>query len=260
MKGLISTLAAAALALLAGCATPPVEPGDGGERPPAFGAGGRVVALPTPRQRLVALALQEWTLWGRLRWDAATDTFEWPGDAPAPPQEYRPDFTSRVLLYWQGLRDGAAEPQEAQYADGSLVAWSAVFIGFLMRGAGIGEERFPASALHWHYLHRTATAPDPQGFEALDAAAAAPAVGDLVCAPRDGTARRVTAFAQLATAESRGAYHCDLVVQVGPGELGAIGGNVRDGVTWTRAPLDEAGRLRSTPTRPWIAVLRNHLP
>jgi hypothetical protein len=249
------TFPAAALAaclVLAGCATP-VAP------PAPTGRGGHLVTLPTARQRLVFTALQEWRLWGRVQWDAAADTYAWP-TVSAPPQEHQPDFSSRVLLYWQALDRGDFQAEEAQYGDGSLVAWSAVFISFLMKSAGIGEARFPGSALHWHYIKHIVDAPDTQGFEALDAATTAPAVGDLICAPRHETALRVTSFAQLAGDHSRGGYHCDLVVQTGPGRLGAIGGNVRDAVVWSVVPLREGGLLQPTPKRPWIVVLRNHLP
>jgi hypothetical protein len=256
---MLPAAALAACLLLAGCAMLAESAGEAGRPPAPTGLGGRIVTLPTPRQRLVFTAVQEWRLWGRVRWDVAADTYAWPTFS-APPQEHKPDFTSRVLLYWQGFGNGGLQAQEAQYGDGSLVAWSAVFISFLMKSAGIGESVFPASALHWHYIKHAFDAPDPQGFEALDAAVVPPAVGDLICAPRGETALRVTAFAQLAGADSRGGYHCDLVVETGPGRLGAIGGNVRDAVTWSSVPLDDNGRLRPTARRPWLVVLRNHLP
>jgi hypothetical protein len=250
---LLAALMAACL-WLGGCATP----AGGLNEPLATGLGGRIVALPTPRQRLVHLALQEWRLWGRSRWDAATDTYAW--SVTPPRREHLPDAVSRVLLYWRLLRGDAFRAEEAQYPDGSLLPWSAVFISFLMKSAGIPDEVFPSSALHWHYLQAVADAPNPLGFEALDAALAPPAVGDLICAPRDGTALRVTRFEQLAGPDSAGGYHCDLVVKLGAGTLGAIGGNVRDGVTWSVVPLDGQGLLRPTPRRHWLVVLRNHLP
>lgn len=255
---LLAVLMAACL-WLGGCATPADGLREPEDEPLATGLGGRIVALPTPRQRLVHLALQEWTLWGRSRWDVATDTCTWPTATP-PRREHLPDAVSRVLLYWRLLRGDAFRAEEAQYPDGSLVAWSAVFISFLMKSAGIPDEVFPGSALHWHYLKAVVDAPDPLGFEALDAALAPPAVGDLICAPRDDTALRVTRFEQLAGHDSAGGYHCDVVVKLGAGTLGAIGGNVRDGVTWSVVPLDAQGLLRPTPRRPWLVVLRNHLP
>ena len=254
-------MAVAGLVFLGGCATPVEPPGEAPGDPQAAptGAGGRIVTLPAARQRLVHIAQQEWALWGRGTWDPATDTYARPA-ATAPRWEHQPDFASRVLLYWQAFDHGAFQAGQAQYSDGSLIPWSAVFISFLMRSAGIGAAQFPGSALHWHYIKHIHDAPDPQGFEALDAATAVPAVGDLICAPRAETALRVWSFAQLASADSRGGYHCDLVVEIGNGTLGAIGGNVHDAVTWTRVRLREGRLLEPTPQRPWVVVLRNHLP
>ena len=84
-------------------------------------------------------------------------------------------------------------------------------------------------------------------------------MGDLICAPRGGTAEQVRSFAQLATSESRGAYHCDVVVEIAGGTLGAIGGNVLDGVTWTSVRLLDGNRLQPTSERPWIVILRNNV-
>ncbi|WP_066342957.1 DUF2272 domain-containing protein [Azohydromonas lata] len=250
--------AAACIAALAlgGCAGPREE----ADVPAALGLGGRVVTLPTPRQRLVHLALQEWALWGRARWDSAADTWDGPAGAGTPRREHMADAASRVLLYWQVLRGDTFVAEGAQYPDGSLVAWSAVFISYLMKSAGVPDAVFPASALHWHYIKAVHDGPSPAGFEALDAARTPPAVGDLICAPREGTAQRVTRFEQLAGDAGAGGWHCDLVVEVGPAALGAIGGNVRNTVAWSRVPLSADGLLRPSPQRPWLVVLRNHLP
>ena len=47
----------------------------------------------------------------------------------------------------------------------------------------------------------------------------APQVGDLICASRDGSGTTLDNL-------NRGAGHCDIVVEVRPGEVHAIGGNV----------------------------------
>lgn len=244
---------AAALCLLfSGCATR-IEDG-----PRGSGLGGRVVTLPSAKQRLRFLALQEWKLWGRNRWDAATNTVERPAGAVVHREDV-PDDAARVLHYWYAYKEDGFRAQDALYADGSLVPWSGAFISFLMKTAGIGPDSFPPSELHWDYIKAIHDAPSRSGFEALDAATEAPAVGDLICAPRGRTAERVTSFAQLSTPESRGAYHCDLVVEMADRTLGAIGGNVLDGVTWTSVRLLDGRRLQPTPQRPWIVILRNNV-
>jgi hypothetical protein len=222
-------------------------------------AEGRTIQIQDPRQRLVTIALQEWALWGRPRIEVTGR----PGDAPAAPfplNEYEPDYTSRVLMYWSVIRGSDFPVKGMLRADGSLQPWSAVFVSFLMHAAGVPRDVFPPSPRHWDYIKHIHDHPDAVGFEALDATLVAPRVGDLICATRSWTSTVVTTFAQLASDDSRGTYHCDLVVSVAPGTLGAIGGNVRDAVTWTDVQLDANGVLRPTASRPWLVVLRNNLP
>jgi hypothetical protein len=250
--------AIAALLVLAGCASVAPPRPSGPAQPPAVGA--RPVEIQDRRQRLVTLALQEWTLWGRPRIESAGRILGRPQTGPGTPRtEHEPDYSSRVLMYWSVLRGSEFPAERALLKDGSMVPWSAVFISFLMHAAGVPREVFLPSARHWDYIKRAHDFPDRAGFEALDAAREPPRVGDLICATRAWTAGVVTAFAQLAGDDSRGTYHCDLVVSIAPGLLGAIGGNVRDAVTWTDVNLDANGLLQPSPSRPWLAVLRNNV-
>lgn len=242
------------LLLLAGCTTPPAPKPEPAER----ARGGRVVELPGPQQRLQLLARQEWALWGRGTLDAATETMAAASDGQRH-EEHLPDFSTRVLLYWFFLRGSDFPAEGALHPDGSLQAWSAVFISYLMQAAGVSRDVFPPSIRHWDYIKRIHDWPSPIGFEARDAAIEPPRVGDLICAPRAWTAEIVTRFEQLASIDSAGTYHCDLVVSVEDGLLGAIGGNVRNSVTWTNVKLDAVGRVQPSPGRPWIVVLRNNL-
>ena len=252
--------AATACLLFSGCATQvlPGEPLRTEGELGGSGLGGRVVTVPPAKQRLRFLALQEWKLWGGGKWDAATNSVAWPAGSVVH-HEDAPDYAARVLHYWYGYKEEGFKTEDALYPDGSLVPWSGAFISFLMKTAGIGPDRFPSSELHWDYIKAIHDAPSRSGFEALDAAIEAPAVGDLICAPRGGTAEQVRSFAQLATSESRGAYHCDVVVEIAGGTLGAIGGNVLDGVTWTSVRLLDGNRLQPTSERPWIVILRNNV-
>ena len=246
-------LLALGLALLAGCASTPPRTT---ERAPA-GLGGRVIDLPPTAQRIVQIAEQEWTLWGRLAPGAPE-----PARDPAPPPSlaHDPPFTTRVLLYWNSFSDPATALRRLRYPDGSLQPWSAVFVSFVMRAAGVPERAFPASARHWDYNRHARAASPGAGVVALDATTTTPQPSDLICAPRGDTASRVTRFDQLLQADSIGTYHCDIVVAVMGGLVHAIGGNVGNGVARLRIPLDSRGRLVRTADRPWLAVLRTTLP
>ena len=65
---------------------------------PGVGLGGRIAPPAPTTERLLALALQEWELWGRGRWDAATRLTEHRLDTPRR-QEAEPYLHARVLLY-----------------------------------------------------------------------------------------------------------------------------------------------------------------
>jgi hypothetical protein len=242
--------AIAACALVAGCATPPTAPVS--DTMLDKGLGGRVVTLPSIRERIVQIAEQEWTLWARrgMAAGAATD----PGTPPA--FEHDPPYTTRVLLYWNSFSDPATALRRLRYPDGSLQPWSAVFISFVMRSAGVPERAFPPSARHWDYIHHARMAPRGAGVIALDARTHTPRSADLACAPRGDTVRRVSHFDDLLRPDSNGTYHCDIVVDVGNGVAHAIGGNIGNSVTRLRLPLDASGRLLRSAERPWLVLLR----
>jgi len=58
----------------------------------------------------------------------------------------------------------------------------------------------------------------------------------------------------------RGPGHCDIVVEIRPGEVHAIGGNVADSVTRSVFPLDESGFLSPISARRFFTVIENRLP
>ncbi len=248
-------LAAAGLAAsLAGCASapPPRTP----DRPPPLTASSVPPAFPVPGacERMVHLARQEWTLFGSPEVLAQPDgaarvAF---ADAAAPTHELHAPMLSRVLVYWYGVSRSPIVGTQ-----GELRPWSAAFVSWLARGAGYTADEFPQTVLHWDYIERFMRPRPGDAFETRDPLRHAPRAGDLVCNAREATvdagARQagVLPFASL----RRGAYHCDLVVAVQPGEAQAIGGNVSDVVALTRLRIAEDGRLLPDPKRPWAAIV-----
>lgn len=233
---------ALALALLAGCAAlPPEEP-----FPLTPSGVSAAFPLPSARERMIYLARQEWTLFGRPVVDYASDppTLKYPPGMP-PAHETQPPLLSRVFLYWYGV-----SPLPALGDDGELRPWSAAFIVWLARGAGIRPSRLPSTVLHWDYIDHALTT--NAYFSARDARLHAPRPGDLLCAPRgDEFVAEVDSFERL----RRGPYHCDLVVEQRPDQIDVIGGNVHDSVALTHIALDNEGRALPTPERHWVVVL-----
>ena len=235
----LTTLMACVSLLAAGCATqplgaPPLTPSAYVE--PNF-------LVPTVRERMVVLARQEWTLFGQpvaVRDPNGVTQLEFGGAAT---HEAQPAMLPRVLMYWYSVTRLPIVGYQ-----GELQPWSAAFISWLAKNAGLTPEDFPPTVLHWDYIARFLGAPDSARFTAHDPRAYAPKVGDLLCLSRSGA---VAAFAEL----RRGPYHCDLVVSVGPGEIEVIGGNIGDAVALMRSEIDERGLLKLRDDQPWVVVI-----
>jgi hypothetical protein len=270
---MIHRKAAAALAtamlLLAACAAP---------RPPA-----PEPPLPYPpaaRERMQRIALAEWADWGCLSngpGPASTPCPAQPAARGFGPAEGQPGNFPRVLAYWRAVpeggdpirrnraiyRAGLADPAAAAglWAE---PAWSAAFISFVLRGAGVDAREFPPSAAHAFYID--ALLADARAFPATapflpqDPGAYAPQPGDLVCADR--SPRPLADWRdRLAEKGEFRPMHCDIVVAAPPGAVEAIGGNVGDAVTLSRFPADAAGRLlpRRAGAPRWTVVFLNRL-
>ncbi|GAB4258555.1 MAG: hypothetical protein Kow0065_08310 [Methylomicrobium sp.] len=205
-------------------------------------------ALPTIRERMIYLARQEWTLFGRPVADyaAAEPVLIFP-DGQLPTHESQPPFLARVLTYWQ-----AATPAPLLDRAGDIRPWSGAFIVWLARSAGVSEPALPSTALHWDYIEQALLKGRNARFDAHDARYYPPKPGDLLCAPRsENFTAQVRRFEQL----RRGPYHCDLVVARARDRLEVIGGNVLDAVSLTRVELNSDGTVRPFAERPWLIVI-----
>jgi hypothetical protein len=209
---------------------------------------------PSARARMLRIALAEWEDWGRIELEPG------PARPPSTRAESDPANFPRVLAYWRALPDdeGAVARNRPLYA--SALAgqapgaalwqepfWSAAFVSYVLRGAGVDAREFPPSASHAAYvdaliadaLRFPATAP----FLPRPPAEYAPRPGDLLCADRSPRAPIADWRQRLAEAGRFRPMHCDIVVEASPGGVAAIGGNVLDAVTRTRFPTDAFGRL-----------------
>ena len=252
-------LAAILLSLaLAGCATR--RPAPDAHVPPFA----RVPYEPFSRAAAVAIALREWRLFGSPIDDDP------PGTRPPPLPDDKPErmegLWQRVGEYWWlGV---PANQQEAAWtgkhdatggvfpaSDDERFAWSAAFVGYVMRIAGAGA-RFPYADAHHVYIDAAfghagwaVTAEPPDSY--------APLPGDLICASRG---REPLRFADLPA--GRFPAHCDIVTAVAPGVLDVIGGNVDDAVTLKHIPTTPDGHLADAAGTvvdsryPWCVVLR----
>lgn len=256
-------------ALLAGCAAPvPATPAVAIAR--AEGAApdlhvpdyAKRPFEPFARANAVGIALREWRAFGSVV------NNEKPDPLVVQPDELRPDkqpgLWQRVGDYWWSGQDAGSQAAGwtskynewgRQYGFGGSPAWSAAFISYVMRTAGAGD-RFIYSTLHSDYINAAA-----QGMWAAAAEPPetyAPQLGDLICTGRERSEN--IRFSALPT--SRFTSHCDIVVEVQPGQLSVVGGNVAGGVTMKHVPTTPEGLLVGPEGYPvdtrynWFVTLR----
>lgn len=263
------------LAVLAGCAGRPhglvTRPG---HMPPELDEHVPELArrpyAPFSRADAVAIALREWRLFGQPIDDDP------PGTRPEPPPELKPErepgLWQRVGEYWWvGLDPGTKETLwTGKHDDHGLefpaeldgdYAWSAAFISYIMRLDGAGR-RFPYSEAHADYINvgKEMALGRTSGYAVLAERpeSYAPQLGDLICHGRGRYAH--LRYDDLPA--GRFFSHCDMIVQISPGSLSVIGGNVDDAVTLKHVPITADGKIASPDGVPldsrynWFVVLR----
>ncbi|MBE9604165.1 DUF2272 domain-containing protein [Acetobacteraceae bacterium H6797] len=257
------------LLALAGCAAPAAPP----PSPP-------LSYPPSARERMLHIVRAEWADWGCIASGLPGAALTPCAGTPAVEmghEESRPENFPRVLAYWRAVPDdeGAIRRNRALYAAAianpaepqgiwAEPAWSAAFISYVMRNAGVDEREFPSSAAHSFYidgmLADAARFPNQASFIPHDPGTYAPVPGDLICAdrsrhPLSNWRQRLSETGQFRP------MHCDIVTATGPGVIEAIGGNVGDAVTLSRFEADSAGTpLPRGAGRPiWVVTFENRL-
>ncbi|MDD9911910.1 MAG: DUF2272 domain-containing protein [Alphaproteobacteria bacterium] len=222
---------------------------DVSSRLPSFFPGGNTFHIVPPRKNPTFIGVQERMLrLGTKEDERVTDDYIGSYWATTPQGEF---FTNRQNQIW-------AVASNAGWVD----AWSAAFISWVMCEAGLTQEQFKRSSLHWEYVDHAITQSGQQNaiYKAVDYRdAGVPQPGDLICADR----KKEETYTHLKDRElgTQRPMHCDLVVQRdwAHNRVFAIGGNVGDSVTLTAARITKTGgkfHLERTPYRPWFVVLK----
>lgn len=202
-------------------------------RGPAPPSPGGTVPTPTSgralRNNIVRIAEQEWQRWDRGRrkeWEVAM----------------RPTLEA----YW---RHGVGwVPTGSNWW--SRHPWSAAFISWVMRQAGAGSA-FRYSARHTNYVgaaKRNRIANNSNPFKAYRVSEVAPRAGDLVCKERSNSGVTYDNV-------DKGSFasHSDIVVEVQPGQIKTIGGNLSDSVRKDTVRTSASGRIAESR---YYAVVR----
>lgn len=172
----------------------------------------------------------------------------------------------RVAAYWQGSGvqwPPSGLPYGADCASNSAgtgaalcrtflidTPWSAVFVSWVMRRAGVPG--FQSSARHLDYVRDAYRNGGSGPYRLADPDAEPPATGDLLCFAR--TPPQVfgaQGFREWLDRPFSGALamHCDIVVSTSGNRARVVGGNVLQGVTMRVLPLNRTGRFWSLPRR-----------
>ncbi len=214
---------------------------------------------PFSREAAVQIALGEWRA---FRQPVVYPNVELPED-----EEREEGLWQRVGLYWwlgldpswpQSAWTGIHDENGQVFPAGrdGFYAWSAAFISYVMRLAGAGAS-FPYSETHSDYIDAAARHEPGVALEAERIEAYAPQRGDLICLWRGG---RPVTFDQLPIGRFPG--HCDIVVELKPGQLDVIGGNVDNAVAMKYIPVTADGHLAGPdgvvldPDHHWFVVLK----
>ncbi len=206
------------------------------------------------KKSIVSLAKQEWDYFGRqtVVLDGEEESIprvgKWEDDADA--------YAYRVNEYWRAV----GKPQLT--GNNCSQPWSAAFVSWIMRAAGVPWYEFRSSEAHWGYLSRImANSDDPYAsFVPRNVTEYSPRPGDLICATRGHSAPPpLPGENPRSVLYEHTKLHCDIVVERAGDSLGAIGGNVRNSVSKTLLKLNKNGMVQPSQRRPWFMVLENRL-
>lgn len=252
----LPSLLIASLMLSAGCASKKPPPARA-QRPSAAtpaGQPGGGAPRGSSRQGIIKTALQEWEFFGRqtIRLDGKEESIphvgKWEDDGDP--------WSSRVNGYWSAVGKPDLDGFDCKEP------WSAAFISWVMRQAGLSASQFPPADAHWHYIRYFIdhAAYSDAAFVSHRSNDYAPKPGDLICATRGNNGFiPIYDMPTGAVLSGHAKLHCDIVVEKSGNTLASIGGNVRNSVSKTIITLKPGGLLQPTERRPWFVVLENRL-
>lgn len=241
--------------MLASCATPPESLGPDGRTGTWIGQPIGAPPAPNPalKRAIIARAEQEWAYFGRQEvvFKGTVESIPLVGDW----EDDGPRQSSRVNTYWRAVGESRLTGMDCRQP------WSAAFIGWIMRHAGVPEHQFRPSIAHWSYLADLIASADRPGryFVPRRLQDYSPEPGDLICAYRAPSRVAMIDGYVRAGALTGVRAHCDLVTGKQGRTLEVIGGNVRNSVSKVRLELDGRGRLQPFPRRPWFLIMQNRL-
>lgn len=140
-------------------------------------------------------------------------------------------------------------------------AWSAVFISWVLRQAGLDERQFLTGESHSMYVVDARDGILPAPAFRIEPLPALPRPGDIVCAGR-GRDKYIGTPTEVGFGTTP--MHCDIVVEVDATArvVKSIGGNLQQSVSMEVIELGDSGRIDGLTNShmPWLLLMRNQLP
>lgn len=140
-------------------------------------------------------------------------------------------------------------------------AWSAVFISWVLRQAGLNERQFLTGQSHSMYVVDARDGILPAPAFRIEPLPAVPRPGDLLCAGR-GRDKHMTSPDEIGFGATP--MHCDIVVEVDMAArvVKTIGGNVQQSVSMELVEVADSGQVDgfTNSHAPWLLLMRNQLP
>ncbi|UPK00894.1 DUF2272 domain-containing protein [Bradyrhizobium sp. 170] len=222
--------------------------------------------------KLIARALEQWTLFGRDEdrddkfIDAGGNTTknETSNGVPNRRKETVDPFSSHVANYWLGIPSKQYDDLVKKFAkakgrlDGTVdLAWSAAFISYCMQMAGAGSN-FPYSSGHATWMVQSIK---NRSNGKLKAALVGFRLGEIPLKPGDLIARPRQDGITYDNAVEKGWFisHSDIVVEVDKEKNVAyvVGGNVGQSVSKAKVTIDSDGKLNDTDG--WMVHIQNNI-
>lgn len=191
--------------------------------------------------RLAKIANEEWDYFGNQTIDTLGRTIK------RGKVETDPGYWQRVGHYWDEI-GGWTKDKTGKDTDWP---WSAVFISYCIKLAGMTEREFEFAIGHSQYILAAAQKKIPWLY--MDILDTSPKVGDILCYHREqrGT---LTYNSILQNPPNHFRSHGDIVVEKKDDRVSVIGGNVSNGVTKRNIKLENGCIVPDK--KQWFCILR----
>ena len=160
-----------------------------------------------------------------------------------------PKLCAQIRKYWTEIG--------LTFTSCTSVPWSAVFVSWCVKKAGVTPSQFLFEQSHARFVHDCIN--NPRGFRGVNITAAAPDLGDIIHGNRNGGTHDFAFARTHKTYNSHSAIVVEIGRDAGGGYALTIGGNEGDAIRATIVRLKPNGFIKQRVENPYISVLKNRM-